>query len=266
MRTKCKTCIFGAFEDKKQVGCVLGKLDIYKEQGAKITREFSENTQREYYTIHDRYCMACRSDKWLESLPEGTDYIKKMEEESAIQCQIILFHNSTLDDLLTTCYSIERQLLGPKKVTIVDRPNKLEWDSLIEGKERADNIKQIMKALDFFDVEYEIRAFAEEFDDGKCIDMCVESVRPQYYCVVQSGCEMPDDFLEQVNNFVTKKLITFSLIAANQHNNYMVVPHSVHYYLNGNVGKPLIEKLKEQEWQDSIYPAETVCPSTKIEA
>ena len=41
MKTKCKSCIFGAFEDKKQVGCVLGKLDIYKEQGTRITREFS---------------------------------------------------------------------------------------------------------------------------------------------------------------------------------------------------------------------------------
>ena len=35
-------------------------------------------------------------------------------------------------------------------------------------------------------------------------------------------------------------------------------------YLNGNVQKPLVEKLKEQEWENSVYPIHTVCPSTKM--
>tara|TARA_A100001515_G_scaffold105743_1_gene86560 strand:+ start:1247 stop:2035 length:789 start_codon:yes stop_codon:yes gene_type:complete len=262
MRTKCKNCIFGAFEDNKQVGCVLGKLDIYKEQGTDISRELVETTGREYYVINDRYCMACRNEKWLESLPEGTDHVKKMEEESAIQCQIVLFHNSTIDDLLTTCYSIERQSLKPKKVTIVDRPESSQQDEF--DADRAERIKSIMKAVDWLDVEYEVRAFTEMFSDGKCIDMCVETVRPQYYCVVQSGCVLPDEMLEEVNTFVTKKLVRFSLIAADEHNNYMVVPHAVHCYLNGNVGKPLIEKLKEQEWEESIYPIQMVCPSVSV--
>ena len=268
MNTKCKSCIFGVFEDKKQTGCVLGKLDIYKEQGTRITREFSERTQREYYVINDRYCMACRSDSWLDSLPEGTDHLKKMQEEMAIQCQFIVMYDDDLVDLIKTCNSIENQRLKASRLTIADRPHAAFSDDLFLAEStasiRAANVKVMLERLSDFETRFEIRSISDPVDDGKAIDMCVDFARPQYYCVVQAGCEVPETMLEELNDFVTNKLIQFSLISADEHNNYMVVPFSVHQYLNGNIQKPLVEKLKEQEWESSVYPIHTVCPSTKM--
>lgn len=259
MRTKCKSCIFGAFEDKKQVGCVLGKLDIYKQQGTTITREFSEGTGREYYVINDRYCLACRSERWLNSLPEGTDHLEKMEEEMAVQCQFIIISNNMIPDIERTVMSIDKQTLKASKITIADKPVSLFDDQAV----RAEHVRRIIASIHIIETPYEIRSFTERFDDGKCIDLCVEHERPQYYCVVQAGCEVPETLLEELNDFVTKRLVQFSVIAADDHNNYMVVPFSVHTYLNGNTLKPLVEKLKEQEWENSMYRIQEVCPSTK---
>jgi hypothetical protein len=263
MRTKCKQCIFGAFENNKQVGCVLGRLDIYKAQGVHISRELVETTDREYYVINDRYCMACRNDKWLNSLPEGTDHVEEMEKEMAIRCQIIVFSNNNLSDVHKTVESIERQTLKAAKITIADRPeNSSAYDDKPEA--RAEYVKSILAKINHIETPYEVRSFTEEFHDGKCIDLCVENAQPQYYCVVQAGYELPETMLEDVNHFVNKQIVQFSLIAADEHNNFMVVPHSVHTYLRGNLGKPLVEKIEElEEWKQKVYQIQTVCASTQ---
>jgi hypothetical protein len=249
MRTLCKDCIFGSFVDMKQEGCVLGKLDVYKQQGTDITREVYEPTDKEYYVINNRYCMSCRNDKWLESLPEGEDHLQKLKDEIEVQCQVIIFDKSDEEELVKTVESVKSQTVQPSKITVAHRPSS------------QTNAKSVSEKLQHLGNIFEIKVFLEEYSDGKCIDMCVNQSVPQYYCVAQSGFIMPNDTLYNLNDFVNKKLMQFSIIGANEDNNCMFVPYSVHRALQGNSGKPLVKKIEEEEWTVSAYPIEMMSPS-----
>jgi hypothetical protein len=249
MRTLCKDCIFGSFVDMKQEGCVLGKLDIYKQQGADITRELYEPTDKEYYVINNRYCMSCRNSKWLESLPEGEDHLQKLKDEIEVQCQVIVFDNSNEEDLIKTIESVKSQTTEPLKITVAHRPSS------------QTDVTSLSEKLQYLGDIFEIRVFLEEYSDGKCIDMCTSQLSPQYYCIVQSGFIMPSDTLYNLNDFVNEKLMQFSIIEADDDNNCMFVPYSVHRVLQGNSGKPLVKKIEEEEWTVSAYPIATMSPS-----
>jgi hypothetical protein len=250
MRTLCRDCIFASFTDGVQEGCVLGRLEKFKSLGTEVSIEIDPEKEKQYYVINDRYCMACRNDKWLQNLDDSEDHVTKMKDEMSIQYSAIVFHNSSLKDLKQTLLSLESQNPKPKNIKIVRKPS------------CEHSLTEISKCCQTLEVKWTVRNFLSEMNDNECIDLILKSPSvAAFYCVFYSGFDVPSDTMYNVNDFVNEKLNHFAMLLPNDSGNGMMVQSIVHKLCEGNSGLPLKEKMEQAEWKDKIIKMREVSQS-----
>lgn len=250
MRTLCRDCIFASFEKGVQQGCTLGRLEKFKNLGTDVSMEKDTDKDKQYYAINDRYCMACRNEKWLSGLDESTDHVEAMRKEMSLQYTAIIFHESTLDDLNKTLRSLSAQSPKPKNLKIVRRPS-----CKYKVEEAAEVCKQ-------FEIPWVVRNFISESSEHECIDLILRSpTMSAFYCVFYSGFEVPVDTMANVNDFVNEELQQFAILLPNKEGNGKMVQTLVHKMCYGNREEPLEKKMEKAEWKNKILTMKSVSPS-----
>ena len=120
-KTLCRDCIFAMFDGEEQSSCNIGRLKKYQDLGVAELYE-DEETNKKFFVIQDRYCMACRNHDWAEK-QEDEDYYRLVKEEMKIKYLVIIFYNDNRDDLENTLTSLVEQEIPPEKIVIIRKPD-----------------------------------------------------------------------------------------------------------------------------------------------
>jgi len=250
MRTLCRDCIFASFEKGVQQGCTLGRIEKFKDLGTDVSMEKDTGKDKQYYVINDRYCMACRNEKWLCGLDETTDHVQVMKKEMCLQYTAIVFLESTLNDLDKTLRSLNAQNPKPKNVKIVRKPS-CDY-----------SLAEVAEVCEQLETQWTVRNFLSEFSDNECTDLILRSnTMSAFYCVFYAGFQVPADTMTNVNDFVNEELQQFAILLPDKEGNGKTVQTLVHRMCKGNSGEDLEKKMEKAEWKNKILTMKSVSPS-----
>ena len=118
MQTTCKDCIFAILEDGIQMGCKVGKLDLF------LAENKAEIQEDGIYLINS-FCKTARSKKFLEKIPEGANPVDAVLEESDNKYCAIISHQDT-DTTLKIIKSLN--VLQIKEVIVISQKDFNEND------------------------------------------------------------------------------------------------------------------------------------------
>ena len=75
IHTPCLGCTFMTNEEHKQIGCQVGRIEKYREQGADVIDVYDDNGN-EFFVVNDRLCVYKRDKEWAKGISK-----KKRAEE-----------------------------------------------------------------------------------------------------------------------------------------------------------------------------------------
>lgn len=242
IRTICRDCIFATYEGKTQVGCSLGQIEKLVKIGGTLVEAYDQ-TNQEFYIIEDKLCMWSRPRSWARNKKEK-DYVSIIRKEMQIPYQIMIIANNSLDDVEKTIKSAVNQTIPPKHISVI---------------RHADN------ELNRFDVVRILRKYCEPkniiwrsqnvIDDPDLVVDDIISFAPYpYYAKFNAGFKIPKNTFEELDRMIGEDLFRFAVILPNKDGNGEIVCTSIHGLYAGNAGQPLIEKIRESQCQNMIYP------------
>lgn len=227
--TKCEPCVFATLENGEQVGCQLGRIGKFKQQG------LVEPDGDTYYKINS-FCNACRNSYWAE---KQEDIFESIEEEIAVKCDImIVAENSTKSEILETINSVKgKVIIYPNKLFIILNSPDIKIVQLF------DDINSLLKDTG---IKFEImKVVDKEKPMLEHVDNAVEKSKSQYYGLFKAGNRVPEDFLQTINDLLNVELSRFVMINASDKYNGLVVQNHIHKALRGNKdGATIDEKIK----------------------
>ena len=248
VRTLCKDCVFATHEEDVQVGCELGRLEKYKLLGCVVDAEEVE-TGKKSFVIDNRYCLACRNQKWGDKVEEEK-WVESVHKEMLLQFQAIIFHDKEEADLKKTIASLIEQQVPPEKIVLITKPS------------CAYPPEKLVEYMDSLGIEWKIQNVLQpKMSDGRCIDI-VQNINPkQYYAVFYAGFLVPKDFFSVINHAVNEEMLQFAMLSPNSSGDGAVVLSAIHKYYDGNSDKKLEQKIEEDGCLENIIPITTIFPS-----
>lgn len=230
--TSCQKCVFAEFDDNKQVGCELGRLDIYREHGIEVSTHTNDEDSKEAFLIVGRICTACRDLEWGEKNPKK-EWRQIVEKQMDMRYLVIIVADSDTEALERSIKSVANQELPSTEVVVV-RPITCKLDSPA--------IIPVLKkyALNSWKISHEL---ANE-DFGRCIDRVVDNSNgTSFYTTIPEGTELETDLFSTINHRINQELLQFSMLEAQD--GTPIFNTAAHMHLDGNYERPLQEKIKE---------------------
>lgn len=234
--TTCEKCIFSIKdENEEQIGCFANRIELYVKQ-----KVASKEEGNKFYTIENRICNLCRAkdSPWN----DGSDLEKlliKAKKEVIVNtaCIITCEQNSSIEDILKTAKSLEKQTL---QTTVF-----FNFTSNIP--KTSDLIPKLRKLFPANSrLAWKVNLCYER-DNGKPLtperasDLVVNQFNPQdftYYLMLTPGVELPESFLDKINTSINKDLNQFIyLMPIEYEDNKKIGPlvhTATHYVLGGN--------------------------------
>ena len=248
VHTSCKECIFATYEGKTQTGCELGRLKKYKEQGF-VQEVYDED--KEFYVIRDRICLKCRDHNWRERYSKlDNEQIKQLVDwQAQVQYQVvIIMESNSVAPLTNTLSSLDEQKIIPKKVVVVNQNEVGAKPGKIISKLKTDKWAWKLQNIEFGREHHE------------CVDLVIKMNRQYpYYVVCKDGYMFDRDFSTELNHSLLEDLKTFGVA---KDRNIEIVPTIFHMIHNGNKGKLLTDKFKDNDMADKIIEVKELCPSS----
>jgi hypothetical protein len=139
IKTSCKDCIFGMWEElehkQEQIGCKFARLDKFQANGGinliKLDKDSSEICEEkdvvlEYYEI-SRFCNYCRNQDWKEQQKKDSNLFELVVEEGKIGFTFIIYidKRTKLKNLEKTVGLINNQEQPCNEVILVSNQSKL---------------------------------------------------------------------------------------------------------------------------------------------
>ena len=252
--TSCAACCFAEYEDKTQVGCELGRIEKFREKGAKIIE--AEDGEREFYVVH-RMCNCYREKDWAEYWKHKK---KRVLKENAIRVNFIVPINEddTLEGLEKTLLSIDTQEeFEAVKVITMNNSNK-------------DNFDIVHKLHEVFGSYAEQTSYLNKSEEGTTfvggsmveknsdfwtlLEASFAFVVNGYYAVFNCGTEVPLDFLKTINRAINEDLEQVLMIEPFDESSHdgLTVSCALHKYLSGSkdttnfeISQPIDEKVRK---------------------
>lgn len=249
MQTPCKNCCFAKYEDITQIGCDIGMLDKHTLAGVDIIEAYDE--EKEFYVI-DNFCNRYRSQKWLEKHKDKTPKELSVitRNEIKIPYQVIVVGAMDKTKVSKTLDSLSNQNIKPKHITVM-RQN-------VRSVPETELIEMLQK----LHIKWRLQTNKlKELELGNYIDMVID-VTPKtclYYLVVFEGTVLPPTVSTELDEAINDKLVNFAAILPNVSGEGLIIPRSIHKILSGNAGKPLLQKIRDNN--GAMMKIEEICPS-----
>ena len=244
MPTSCEDCVFATWNDNKQVGCTLDKLNKLEANGAEL--KYEDNGERSYYKIFKVACKTCRNKKWGSENPKK-DWESLVNKQVEIQCDFLVYVDmeSTLEEIENTLKSISKQIILPKKVIVI-----------VEYLYDNSSIEEIV-GLMIDKLPPEVSWHLEEMKSTTDpIDESLKASKSLYYAIFYAGCSIASEFLDKLNKNINNDMIRIVAVKPNENDNGMFISRKVHDTLVGNKGGFILDKIewlaKEQGYEDMI--------------
>jgi len=251
--TSCAACCFAEYEGKTQVSCELGRVEKFREAGAKIVE--AEDGDREFYLIH-RMCNCYREEDWAEYWKHKK---KRALKENAVRVNFIVPINEgdTLEDLQKTLVSIATQddFEAIKVITM--------------NNSKHDNFDIIHKLHEVFGSYAEQTSYLNKAEEGTTfvggimieknqdfwtvLEAAFDYVVNGFYTIVNTGSVVPPDLLKKINHALNMDLKQILMIEPYNEDSYdgLIISCALHKYLNGSkdttsfeISKPIYDKVK----------------------
>jgi hypothetical protein len=200
-----------------------------------------------------------RTEAWQDSIPFeehekcGGSFAaakKRVYEETKLQYQAIILAKDSLDDVKKTVKSLlaKGPGLAPRQLTIICLGGSKLWNDVALQKFCMElKIAWRVENAAHFDMTYD-----------KMIDIVIDMKPQPYYAVFHAGHEVDTRVFSKISNMIVHELEPITVLAP-ENNNGLFVNSFVHKVCGGNAGKPILEKLKEQD--KNIQSIGEVCES-----
>lgn len=245
--TPCKNCIFAAYDEDTQIGCHLGKLDVYRKRGAEILECYDQD--REFYVIKDRQCPHFRNLKWLLGVRkvhgDDVDYKQKVKQENILSFHVIVLANRSMEKLASTLQSLLDTLgVHPVQVTVMLPAGSKLKPSEIRTKVQKQEPKFKLR----------IQQLVVKTRDRQAIHMAQKSCpKVNFYCVCHAGYSFDPLVFAKVNYFVIEDLYQFAMYEdADDKYGMKIIPLPVHEYwhFQGDHSKSIPENIRDFQCQN----------------
>tara|TARA_B100000287_G_scaffold413601_1_gene445307 strand:- start:100 stop:870 length:771 start_codon:yes stop_codon:yes gene_type:complete len=249
-KTLCRDCIFAVFNDDEQTSCEIGRLDKYHEFGC--TELFEDNeSNKKFFVIQDRYCMACRNQDWADK-QDSENFYELVKLEMRIKYLAIIFYNDNRDDLENTLSSLCSQEIPPQKVVVIRKP---------DCNDTAKSLfKYMKKNEDRFGFQWKIQNILFSYlTDRDCIDLVIDIEPEPYYAVFSCGFQVPEKTFSDINKAIYEDLIQFAMLSPNTSGEGLFMMKAVHKFYHGNSEKNIEEKIEEDGCLQNIIPITKIC-------
>lgn len=246
LTTSCKECVFAEYEEKTQTGCKTGRLDKYREKGVDII-EAEDLEENEFFVI-ESWCNHYRDKDWAESKDISEDQesnlLNKMREETVppLGFLVLFDKNSTLDDLNLT---IEQIKLVEDKISyiIISDSSEEEYTTMV------DNCQKVFGEESEHDWKLS-KLVEKDAENLRSIDLVFSHIKNGYYYVLKSGQEPVTNIVELLDKRTNDELDPVAYVKFSDDDIPYAAQATMHKYLNGNYGMPLIEKIKGIQSED----------------
>ena len=262
MHTPCLGCTFMTNEEHKQIGCQVGRIEKYREQGADVIDVYDDNGN-EFFVVNDRLCVYKRDKEWA----KGISKKKRAEEVNRelklkYHAMVVYDYENDIDDLFETLDTLENQDNPPIIVTIMNRcTNILQKD-----------IVKLITARNYQNIELRFQTFFDnDATNRECIDLVIDNTKYEYkvlfYVTFKSSFKVPQSFSKDVQKYIVEDMNNLAYAYCNKEENGELVNINMHLKHAGNsFNIPIVEKLKEFEEgvKPYIHNIEDICPSMKV--
>jgi hypothetical protein len=224
IKTICRDCIFAEFTDDAvtQVGCKLGRLDKYRDNGKATAIE--DDNGLEYYEI-STFCNTCRNPEWDDKF---SDPVERVLKEVELKVDAVILddsnHANWQDEIMTSVKSLLAQELRPCRIVIVCYRKNDKFLNMRAEMEKAGIKYDIVNVLDYAKSPYAL------------LNQGVKKCRNQYYTVVESGDELPVDYFSKLNNILNNELGKFSMIEPQEQLTGLTVQRQLHQMVQNLTG------------------------------
>ena len=240
--TVCKDCFFAEYDGNTQVGCRSGRLDKFKNAGAKVVE--CEDEEKEFYVIKNRICNYMRPTSW----DGGEVPIIKAFSESFIRFTILIYcdDNVGINDVIRTMDSLHAIDQGPKRPHI---------RFIINNNMRP---SQLIKEIDKRYVDENNKHYykwnidcVDEDEKSVAIDISFKKIKTQYFMICDGGFLFDKNIFEIVDDYINEKMQRF--LVANG-DGFQLIQTRIFQLLECNQDRPFIEKIEEMAKQyDNEY-------------
>lgn len=258
----CENCVFAKMNENEQVGCELGKLEAYKDIGAKL--ELADgNNGKKYYKIHERVCVFLRNEELLKDYPKNT-WKQIVTDQAKVPYHLVLIFDEgcTLKDLKITINSIKNQTESPSLITIVNKqyikysesPNNTIKPSELLSAFYDEEITRVNLTNIYQDLHYrEISDFI--FDKNK-------KLHHPFYAYFKVGFDIPKNFGESLTNALFVKMLKVCFAKPIDDINGMIINKQTHNRYNNSFGIYMEDKIEKEEKNSKqlIFEAREICP------
>lgn len=240
-QTSCKDCIFATYEEDQpvhekplQIGCRLGRIDIYSAQG-NVVEAF--DYEKDFYLIHGRICSCCRKSDYADREQLDLDgLILKVRQDVKLKFDLMVIAEHSMEDVKKTIDAAVAEEYRPYQLTVIRK---------LGSQIRPSTLREY---LDSLGIKWRIQSITNPaLDERDMIDNGVPGSKCGYYISVRAGSVLPDKYLETLDSVWNDKLIQLGVVIVSPDDpvNFMMVSRSVHSYLSGNDGFELEYKIKE---------------------
>lgn len=262
IHTPCRNCVFAQYDGITQTGCKLGRIKKFNEVAEVV--EATDN-EKDFYIINGRKCNAFRDSlsKWA-VVNKGRE-LEQIGTELRIKAAILV---KVGPDIEKTIDSLINQQLQPVLVVFINNQHSLTpaqlnaklWN-LIENK-----------------LTWRIFKPTSIVSDDYAIDLVVAGIKSDYTTVLESGQELPFNFIANLDKIVNEDLNRPCMIRPNKNGIGYTFRTGISHMYGGNAEmascldecntislKSLADKIefiaKEQNQESMIWEASQVCPS-----
>ena len=220
LHTSCEHCCFKTLDNQeKQVGCQLGRLDKFKEQGTLV------ETVGDNFLIKNRFCETLRTKIWLRKFDNTVDAINAVYKEITIEVDLIImilgWH--TFDDFQKTLDSVLGQELKPKCLRVV-----INNEDVFQAR-----VFELLAEVLPEDMEFYVHKMTEISSVNLAFDTAADACKSAFYCVFQSGFIIPKNYLSSIDNSLNRDANRFCALEP-YNGNGLFIQHQLHKTLGGN--------------------------------
>ena len=286
--TMCNGCIFSSLQENDNEDlsdyCSIDRLKKLQDNGAEILNVCdTEDTEKNTKLVNGRVCNMLRGKDWAEARIGDGHKKEELEmvaqKETEIKCAAILYmgevpekeQESRMYSLCCAMKSLEIADIRPFEFSVINNSDvgPYEFLSYIRRKCEEMDIKTPWKMEYISDSQ--IKSMPTE--DEKilaCVDVAVKNIDSVYYCVFIEDCQIPENYLENINEFINKDMQRFLAIVPEKGVNGLCIQHQAHKQLVGNRGgRTIVEKLEllssEQKCAQIIHPLEKIMNSPSLQ-
>ena len=240
IQTSCNGCVFAKYQICEgrsiQIGCELGRLEIFTSQERVHLEEEMEN-----FYIVDGICNTCRGETWSEA-HDGQHLVAAVEREIQVAIDIVLYSMDDVEGLIekiehAVSACVKQKKISPKKIIVVIQNTNMNYQDLYNALQDVTEPYEIPFQL--------VRVVEEGADISRCVAMGIDKCTSQFTAIFDVDRNIPSNFIVNFNNVINYKLQRIIMVEPVCGYSNMILQTGIFKLLGKNHNEPIFEKAKD---------------------